>query len=654
MFGRFHKHHRDDHTTDELARLADEVAGLRADVKALVETSSAGDDISKIEQSFREKSSHTSSREDKAERSRKQGMVNPDDCDVMISLNCKTMLETAQRIRHFLETNGVKVWLCVNMAAGADFRDEIVAAVDSCEVFLPLINEAWCLSKECKYEFNYGFRKHLTSDTGVPYIVPMCFPDLDWNAHGHVRALLANTNALVYNPNEEANIMDKLKDSLVECGLTMKKNRPSSWAPDELRSFLEAAIIKPLLEDGENMIDGSAYLHMDSNALEEKIRKLAISSKEQMQHLEQIAKVENDTLVLATSMESEIEVLEDLEEEEEVLSSSNSGDDDGDGDEVPVSPKRKKKPSKSSNNVLPGSSPMLSPPPSIPSVSQISLKGMYKVIAKTTNYYDQNVTKSNVFLVTLSDNGIASTGCAWQAGTIHNNYDGVTSIWQGKYRHTEGSFFFSATYSNNTKEEYAGSLERDRSGKYVFSRGTKSKYAWFGYGRESYGMLDMLMLRLSKDEEDQVKKAMQLIAIEDSDAVPMEAVMQTIGEEISWQLFDRISDQQEIHIPRKGFCLTPEYNARICLNAPIAIQFVLPNGIDDYNGCAISIIYDSTNEPHHERKIYVNEYILARGYVFPKSKVPRLPGKYEIAFFNAENEKIASNPILVCQESLWK
>lgn len=130
--------------------------------------------------------------------------------------------------------------------------------------------------------------------------------------------------------------------------------------------------------------------------------------------------------------------------------------------------------------------------------------------------------------------------------------------------------------------------------------------------------------------------------------------MQTIGEEISWQLFDRISDQQEIHIPRKGFCLTPEYNARICLNAPIAIQFVLPNGIDDYNGCAISIIYDSTNEPHHERKIYVNEYILARGYVFPKSKVPRLPGKYEIAFFNAENEKIASNPILVCQESLWK
>ena len=37
MFGRFHKLHRDDHTTtDELARLADEVAGLRADVKKLL------------------------------------------------------------------------------------------------------------------------------------------------------------------------------------------------------------------------------------------------------------------------------------------------------------------------------------------------------------------------------------------------------------------------------------------------------------------------------------------------------------------------------------------------------------------------------------------------------------------------------------------
>lgn len=651
MFGRrFHKHHRDDHTNDELARLADEVAGLRADVKALVETSSVGDDVSKIGQSFREKSSQSSSREDKAERSRKQGMVNPDDCDVMISLNCKTMLETAQKIRHFLETNGLKVWLCVNMAAGADFRDEIVAAVDSCEVLLPLINEAWCLSKECKYEFNYGFRKHLSSDTGLPHIIPMCFPDLDWNAHGHVRALLANTNALVYNPNEEAIIMDKLKDSLVECGLSMKKNRPSTWGPDELRSFLEAAIIKPLIEDGENLIDGSAFLHMDSNALEEKIRKLAILSKEQIQHFEQTSQVENDTLLMATSMESEVEIFEELEEEDEVLSSSHSDDDE---DEVPASPKRKKKPSKSSNTVLPGSLPLLSPPPSIPLASQTSLKGMYKVIAKTTNYYDQNVTKSNVFLVTLSENGIASTGCAWQAGTIHNNYDGVTSIWQGKYRYTEGSFFFSAIYSNNTKEEYAGSLERDSDGKYVYSRGMKSKYAWFGYGRESYGMLDMLMLRLSKDEEVPVKKAMQLIAVEDSDAVPMEAVMQTIGEEISWEIFERISDQ-EICMPNRGFCVTPEYNARICLNAPIAIQFVLPYGIDNYDGCAISIIYDNTSEPHHERKIYINEYILARGYVFPKSKVPRLPGKYEIAFFNEENEKIASNPILVCQESLWK
>jgi len=128
----------------EIERLADEVASLRADIKSLLQVSSIAaaprPQISK----------EITVQETETKKKKKGDMINPDDCDVMISLNCRTMLPTAQRIRTFLEENGVKVWLCVNMAAGADFRDEIISAVDSCEVFLPLINEAWCESKECK------------------------------------------------------------------------------------------------------------------------------------------------------------------------------------------------------------------------------------------------------------------------------------------------------------------------------------------------------------------------------------------------------------------------------------------------------------------------------------------------------------------------
>jgi hypothetical protein len=147
MFSRFHKSSGPPKTQD-FERLADEVAGLRADIKSLVDatvsssrssvvTSDANNTENEVKNDFRD---------------------NPDDCDVMISLNCKTMLQTAQRIRTFLEQNGVKVWLCVNMTAGADFRDEIISAVDACEVFLPLINEAWCESKECKVRSLIGFQ----------------------------------------------------------------------------------------------------------------------------------------------------------------------------------------------------------------------------------------------------------------------------------------------------------------------------------------------------------------------------------------------------------------------------------------------------------------------------------------------------------------
>ena len=134
----------------ELERLTTEIGNLRADIQGLKDH--AGISVhSQSSHAIKSTSVNETKSTDKKEKSTTDGgMVNPDDCDVMISLNCKTMLPTAQRLRTFLEARGVKVWLCTNMAAGADFRDEIIAAVDACEYFIPLINEAWCESKECK------------------------------------------------------------------------------------------------------------------------------------------------------------------------------------------------------------------------------------------------------------------------------------------------------------------------------------------------------------------------------------------------------------------------------------------------------------------------------------------------------------------------
>ncbi len=132
----------------ELERLSEEIAGLREDIQGLQQQQNPTDSAPAVSTS--NQLTKTATVEKKKPVKQNGDMSNPDDCDVMISLNCRTMLPTAQRFRAFLEAHGVKVWLCVNMTAGADFRDEIISAVDSCEVFIPLINEAWCESKECK------------------------------------------------------------------------------------------------------------------------------------------------------------------------------------------------------------------------------------------------------------------------------------------------------------------------------------------------------------------------------------------------------------------------------------------------------------------------------------------------------------------------
>jgi len=126
---------------------------------------------------------------------------------VMISINVKSMLDNAIALREYLEKNGVKCWICVDIGGGAQYREEIVSAVKNCKVFLPLMNNAWANSGECYDEYSYAKRLNLTShekqitkpnQPRLPVIIPVAFPDLDWNVP-HIELLASSTNFIVTN-----------------------------------------------------------------------------------------------------------------------------------------------------------------------------------------------------------------------------------------------------------------------------------------------------------------------------------------------------------------------------------------------------------------------------------------------------------------------
>ena len=125
----------------------------------------------------------------------------------MISINVKTMTTSAIVLKEYFESKGVSCWICVDMEGGIDYREEIVAAVKKCKIFLPLINSEWASSGECKDEYNFAKRLNLTShESGktvegsprLPVILPIAFPNLIWDQHPHVELLAASTNFIVH------------------------------------------------------------------------------------------------------------------------------------------------------------------------------------------------------------------------------------------------------------------------------------------------------------------------------------------------------------------------------------------------------------------------------------------------------------------------
>ena len=127
--------------------------------------------------------------------------------DVMISLHCASMSESATKLQKELESRGVSVWVCLDMSGGAFYRTEIVNNVKTCSVFLPLLNDSWALSGECEDEYSLAKRMNLTShesgrtkrtEKRRPIFVPVAFSDLQWSAYPHVELLAASTNFIVH------------------------------------------------------------------------------------------------------------------------------------------------------------------------------------------------------------------------------------------------------------------------------------------------------------------------------------------------------------------------------------------------------------------------------------------------------------------------
>jgi len=168
---------------------------------------------------------------------------------VMISLNVKSMQENATALRQFLGKYGIKCWICIDIGGGSQYREEIVSAVKSCKVFLPLMNNAWANSGECYDEYSFAKRLNLTShekqitkqsQQRLPIICPIAFPDLDWTIP-HVELLASSTNFITC---DQEKLMDErifmqilqtiatsLKEFNVEIQLPPQLNTVSTITP---------------------------------------------------------------------------------------------------------------------------------------------------------------------------------------------------------------------------------------------------------------------------------------------------------------------------------------------------------------------------------------------------------------------------------------
>jgi len=120
------------------------------------------------------------------------------------------MGKSGEILMKWLEARGMDVWICTrNIVGGQSYRRQIAGAVRATDVFMPLINEKWTESAECKNEYEHAIKLNLTSvdrKRPRPLILPIAFKGLNWTDDDHISGLAACTNFIVH---DTANFVDE-------------------------------------------------------------------------------------------------------------------------------------------------------------------------------------------------------------------------------------------------------------------------------------------------------------------------------------------------------------------------------------------------------------------------------------------------------------
>jgi len=104
---------------------------------------------------------------------------------------------------------------------------------------------------------------------------------------------------------------------------------------------------------------------------------------------------------------------------------------------------------------------------------------------------------------------------------------------------------------------------------------------------------------------------MQKIIQNTPEALSLEAVMDSVGPEMTWESFHQAADiHPEPKLNSKGFCYAPAYNSSQCVGESIAVQFVLPKNVvlTERESCVLSIVRRGFVTPDCDNYFEVNEY----------------------------------------------
>ena len=112
-------------------------------------------------------------------------------------------------------------------------------------------NQQWALSGECEDEYNLAKRLNLTShekgrtqrtERRLPIMMPIAFPNLDWDGHPHVQLLAASTNFIVHNTDDllsgnSAQTLDDVAKAIISAGISIDESRSPTYLVQSMSSL---------------------------------------------------------------------------------------------------------------------------------------------------------------------------------------------------------------------------------------------------------------------------------------------------------------------------------------------------------------------------------------------------------------------------------